>query len=166
MKHVVLLGDSILDNENYVPREPAVIDQLRQQLGNSWMATLLAIDGNLIGDVQYQTKNLPNGASHLVISCGGNDALQFSSILYEPASSVAEALNLLTNARLEFQAHYNKMLKHVLKFELPTAVCTIYDAIPDLDAISKTALSIFNDVIIREAISVKVPIIDLRLTCT
>ncbi|WP_319408772.1 SGNH/GDSL hydrolase family protein [uncultured Desulfosarcina sp.] len=165
MSHVVLLGDSIFDNASYVPGKPAVIDQLRHQLGNSWQATLLAIDGNVSRDVQYQTKDLPEDASHLIVSCGGNDALQTSSILYEPADSVAEALSMLTDARLEFQSQYNQMLKHVMALKLPTAVCTIYDSIPDLEPIAVTALSIFNDVIIREAISVGFTIIDLRLTC-
>jgi len=166
MSHVVLLGDSIFDNASYVPGKPPVIEQLKHHLGNSRKATLLAIDGNVTADVQYQMQDLPNDASHLIISCGGNDALQYSSILYEPANSVSEALSLLTNARLEFQTLYHQMLGHILKFNKPTAVCTIYDSIPDLEPIAVTALSIFNDVIIREAISVGLPIIDLRLTCT
>lgn len=165
MSHVILLGDSIFDNASYVPGEQPVIDQLRNQLGNSCKATLLAIDGNVTKDVQYQTQNLPDDASHLIISVGGNDALQYSPLLYEPANTVSEALQLLTNAKSDFQSQYNQILKHVMKFKLPTAVCTIYDSIPNLEPFSVTALSIFNDVIVREAISANMPIIDLRRTC-
>lgn len=166
MKHAVLLGDSIFDNASYVPGKPPVIEQLRYKLGNAWNATLLAIDGNLTSDVQYQTRNLPEDATYLIISVGGNDALQASSMLYDPADSVAEALSMLTQARIGFQSIYKRMIGYVLKFKLPTAVCTIYDSIPDLEPIAVTALSVFNDVIIREAISAGAPIIDLRLTCT
>ena len=44
--HVVLLGDSILDNGAYVPGKPAVIDQVRGELPAGWTATLLAVDGS------------------------------------------------------------------------------------------------------------------------
>ena len=165
MNHAVLLGDSIFDNASYVPGKPPVIEQLRYKLGNACNATLLAIDGNLTIDVQYQIRNLPEDATHLIISVGGNDALQASSMLNDPADSVAEALAMLTQARIGFQSIYKRMIGYVLKFNLPTAVCTIYDSIPDLEPIAVTALSVFNDVIIREAISAGAPIIDLRLTC-
>ena len=38
--HLVLLGDSIIDNASYVPgRRPAVIDQVRSRLPEGWSAT-------------------------------------------------------------------------------------------------------------------------------
>lgn len=45
--HVVLLGDSILDNGAYVGRDPAVIDQVRGELPPGGHATLLAADGSV-----------------------------------------------------------------------------------------------------------------------
>ena len=54
-KHLVLLGDSILDNAAYVPGgRPAVIDQVRSRLPEGWAATLLAVDGSVINDVYRQ----------------------------------------------------------------------------------------------------------------
>jgi hypothetical protein len=51
-QHLVLLGDSIVDNAAYVPgRRPAVIDQVRSRLPTGWVATLLARDGSVIDDV-------------------------------------------------------------------------------------------------------------------
>ena len=60
------------------------------------------------------------------------------------------------------------MLRNVLSKNLPTAVCTIYfpnfsEAI--FQRLAVTALSVFNDVIIRYAIINNLPIIDLRLIC-
>ncbi|HEY1387763.1 MAG TPA: GDSL-type esterase/lipase family protein, partial [Ktedonobacterales bacterium] len=76
MPHVVLLGDSIFDNQSYVQRgEPDVIRQLRAHLPADWEATLLAVDGNVTADIRRQLAHLPTDATHLVISVGGNDAL-------------------------------------------------------------------------------------------
>ena len=48
----------------------------------------------------------------------------------------------------------------------PTAVCTVYDAVPGLGAAEKTALASFNEIILREAFVRGLPVIDLRLICT
>lgn len=166
MNHVVLLGDSIFDNATYVPGELPVIEQLRKQLSPSWQATLLAVDGDVIVDVMKQTTQLPGDTSHIVISCGGNDALRYSNILQERVKSVSEALQRLTILKKEFQFNYRIMLKHVLNFSKPMSVCTVYDSVPGIEPQALTALSIFNEVILREAFAVKVPIIDLRLIFT
>jgi hypothetical protein len=57
------------------------------------------------------------------------------------------------------------MLQHILSFELPVAVCTIYNTIPGLDGATKTALALFNEIILQEAAMAKVPVIDLRIIC-
>jgi hypothetical protein len=49
----LLLGDSIFDNETYVPGKQPVIEQLKTLLPENWKAALLAIDGNVTEDVQY-----------------------------------------------------------------------------------------------------------------
>ncbi len=165
MNHIVLLGDSIFDNASYVLGKPALIEQLRHRLSGNCEATLLAVDGNITSDVVGQTKRLPKDTTHLVISCGGNDALQHLDILYEPARSVAEVLERFTSIRMNFQHEYHKMLKHVLHLSKNVAVCTVYDSIPDLERIALTALSMFNEIILREAFNAKLPVIDLRLVC-
>lgn len=163
MNHVVLLGDSIFDNASYVPGKPPVIEQLRSLLAGEWKATLLAIDGHVTMSVINQTVRLPQDASHLVVSCGGNDALGHANMLADSARSVAEVLQRFANVRLEFQSDYRSMLAHVLSFGLPTAVCTVYDTVPGYDLAAMAALSMFNEIILREAFSVNVPVLDLRL---
>lgn len=163
--HVVLLGDSIFDNARYVPGEPAVIEQVRDRLPTGWQATLLAIDGDVTTGVARQLARLPDDATHLFVSVGGNDALGESGFLNRRASSVPEVLNELHALQSAFRANYRAMLRAVLSRGLPTTVCTIYDSIPGFPQAALTALGAFNEVILREAILAGVPLIDLRFTC-
>lgn len=165
MGHVVLLGDSIFDNARYVPGEPAVIDQLRSALPKGWSATLLAVDGHITSNVAEQMTRMPKGATHLVVSVGGNDALGQSALLREPAVTVGDALGLVADARARFRESYRAMLHAVAPASKPTAVCTIYDAIPGLGPTELAALAGFNDIILKEAFSAGLPVIDLRLVC-
>jgi GDSL-like Lipase/Acylhydrolase family len=165
MGHVVLLGDSIFDNARYVPDRPPVIEQLRRALPAGWQATLLAIDGHMTGDVDHQLNALPDDASHLFVSCGGNDALGQSPILLEPAATVGDSLHRLHEVRTSFRTGYRKMLAALSALAKPAAVCTIYDLIPRLEPAARTALAIYNEVILHEAFLAGLPVIDLRLVC-
>jgi hypothetical protein len=166
MAHVVLLGDSIFDNARYVPGRPPVEEQLRRHLPAGWRVTLLAVDGHVTTDVAGQLAGLPADASHLVVSVGGNDALGYSSVLAAAAGSVSAALGLLADIQDEFKRDYRGMLRAVLAVGKPAAVCTIYDAIPTLPRQAVTALTLFNDIIVREAVKEALPLVDLRLVCT
>jgi hypothetical protein len=165
MGHVVLLGDSIFDNARYVPDRPAVVDQLRQALPRGWRATLLAVDGHITQDVANQLKDLPEDATHLVVSAGGNDALGESGIMSETVCTVGEAFGLFNQVRGRFRDSYRAMLKLLGALGKPAAVCTVYDAIPGLGPAEQAALACFNEVILREAFSAALPVIDLRLLC-
>jgi lysophospholipase L1-like esterase len=169
MTHVVLLGDSIFDNGAYVHRgEPDVIKQVQAKLPAGWKATLGAVDGAVTAGVLSQLSRVPSDASHLVVSVGGNDALRSSGILREGARSVAEVIGRFAAVQDEFARNYHAMLDRILDQRLPTAICTIYDARfpdPQEQRLVVTALSIFNDVITREAFARRLPLIDLRLIC-
>jgi hypothetical protein len=168
MPHVVLLGDSIFDNAAYVPGGPDVVRQLRDILPADWSATLLAIDGAVTQGVAGQLTRVPEGATNLVVSVGGNDALGASGILRTAVRSVAEAVSLLAQAQDRFARDYDEMVDAVLARGLPTALCTIYDTPPSAPdhRIIKAALSLFNDRISRAAFSRGLPLIDLRLICS
>lgn len=168
MSHVVLLGDSIFDNAVYVNGGPPVIQQLRAKLPTGWQATLLAVDGSMAQHISDQLERLSTDASHLVISTGGNNALESVNILSESARSISEALEKLAAISERFERAYREMLQSVLTRKLPTAVCSVYyPNFPDpgIQRVLSTALTIFNDVIIREAFVAGVPLIDLRLVC-
>jgi hypothetical protein len=165
MPHLFLLGDSIFDNAVYVPGHPAVIEQVRSALPRDWQATLLAVDGDVASDVIRHLQMLPFDATHLAVSAGGNNALIASDILAQPASSVSAVLHEIADIQAEFRREYCEMLTAVLDRRLPTLVCTIYDAIPGLEDDALAALTLFNDVILREAIAAGIPVLDLRLLC-
>jgi hypothetical protein len=168
MSHVVLLGDSIFDNAAYVGGGPAVITQVQERLPASWRATLLAVDGSITSDVLPQLERLPGDATHLVISAGGNDVLGQIGLLGDSAQSVVEVLQRLAIIGEAFERDYREMLAAVQRHSLATALCTIYfPAYPDpsLQRVAKTGLTVFNDCIIRAAVSVGLPLIDLRLVC-
>lgn len=166
MPHLILLGDSIFDNARYVPGEPAVIEQVRGLLPRAGgKATLLAVDGHVTEDVARQLLRLPADASHLFVSVGGNDALGESQVLSENVFTVGEAFGRFHDVLLRFREGYRAMLKAVAKTGLPTAVCTIYDRIPDLDPAARTALAAVNEALLHEAFLARLPVIDLRLAC-
>jgi lysophospholipase L1-like esterase len=169
VNHVVLLGDSILDNAAYVGGGPDVVQQLRQRLPHGWRATLGALDGSTIRTVPGQLRLLPADATYLILSVGGNDALGSVDFLDAPAGSTAEALLGLTEIADGFERRYHAMLTEVLAQGLPTAICTIYNPrFPDatLQKIAVTALTVFNDCIIRLAFFHRIPLLDLRFICT
>src|SRR4051794_5423207 len=74
--HVVLLGDSIFDNKAYTSGAPDVTTHLRSVLPAHWLVSSAARDGATTASLQGQLSRVPADASHLVISIGGNDALQ------------------------------------------------------------------------------------------
>ena len=50
--HIVLVGDSIFDNEVYVGRSgKSVIQHLTDKIPRDWKATLIAVDGDVVGGV-------------------------------------------------------------------------------------------------------------------
>jgi len=163
--HVFLLGDSIFDNAAYVKGEPSVIDHLRQGLPSGWEATMLAADGAIAADVHDQMRGLVQEATHVFLSAGGNDAYNASGILAEGVRTVAEATRLLAKVQARFRQDFQELVAELMAAGRPLTVCTVYDAIPGLDADQRCALGLFNDVIIRAAFDVHAAVIDLRLIC-
>ena len=100
-----------------------------------------------------------------MISCGGNDALSCLPVLWEQTRTVSEALERFARIRTDFGDRYRRMLERVLAVGQDVTVCTVYDCLPDLTPSVYAALSMFNEVILREAISARVGVIDLRLVC-
>ena len=168
MPHVVLLGDSILDNGAYTSGGPDVVTQLRKILPAGWRATLGAVDGAVAANLPGQVARMPADATHLVVSAGGNDALGHTALLDRPASSSAQVLDWLAEAAGSFEQRYLAALDAVLDRGLPTTVCTIYNGNlgePALQRRASTALAVFNDVIIRAAVEHRLALIELRLVC-
>lgn len=168
MSHVILIGDSILDNAAYVRSGGDVTTKVLERLPGG-QVTLLARDGAVIVGAKDQLKSVPRDATLLVISAGGNDALQSLGVLSEPVRTVAEGLSKVLEVRDRFAGHYRQLLDEAQRFDPPTAVCTIYDVqLPDQQQrlVANLALGVLNDVITRAAAARRLALIDLRATFT
>ena len=80
-----------------------------------WPSTLAAVDGAVTDSVRRQLNRVPPGATHLVVSVGGNDALRRQDVLGARAGSVADPLLALAEARDGFARGYRSMLEAVLE---------------------------------------------------
>ena len=142
---------------------------LRAMIPAPWRASLLAVDGATTHGLEAQLRRLPADASHLAVSIGGNDVLGHFDLLSSRVASTGEALDLFTSRVNAFERDYAEALELVQAVGLPATVCTIYEgALPDpLEASrARTALTLFNDVILRTAWRLRQQILELRLVCT
>ena len=168
MPHVVLIGDSIFDNAAYTRGGPDVVSQVRALLPHGWEATLLAVDGSTTDHVVGQLGRLPNRATHLVLSVGGNNALRHLAIFEAPSTSIGQSVSVLAQIASDFEKSYRTVIAACLATARPLAVCTIYNGYfddPSFQRIASAALTFFNDAIIRVAIEHALPVIDLRFVC-
>ena len=166
---IALLGDSIFDNSSYTRGEPDVVTHLRALLPTGARATLLAVDGAITRSLTEQVRGIPADSTHLVVSIGGNDALNHLDLLDAPATSTADALRRFESAVSRFESDYRMAVQPVIDRGLPVTTCTIYNGAfedPDEAARARVALMLFNDVILRVAFEHHASVIDLRLVCS
>jgi hypothetical protein len=172
-KRLILLGDSIFDNAAYVePGEPDVAAHVRSRASpTEWDVELRAVDGAKVDDVPAQLQRAPIETPCIfVLSAGGNDALGSVGLLSDPTShTFSDVLARLYAIKEAFRSGYAVALDRILDWKQPMVACTIYNPRFDETLLQRTAeaaLSIFNDVIMQEAMRRRVPMIDLRFVCT
>ncbi|HUQ86347.1 MAG TPA: GDSL-type esterase/lipase family protein [Vicinamibacterales bacterium] len=166
--HIVLLGDSIFDNSAYTGRDPDVVTHLRSLLPGAARATLCAVDGATVSGLAAQLRSLPDEATHLLISIGGNDALRNHDLLDMRVSSSAQALREFSRRIGAFEDAYRRAIDRVLELGRPTIVCTIYNGRLDKSVadIARLGLALFNDAIVRTAVERGLDVIELRAICS
>ena len=166
--HVALLGDSIFDNAAYVAGAPDVATHLSRLVAPTWDVTLLAQDGATIRNLRGQLARLPAEATHIVISIGGNDALQNIDLLSLSVSSSTQALEAFAARLAPFERAYRSALEEAISVGRRTAVCTVYNgALDEVRApAARVALAIFNDAILRTATDLRLDVLELRSICT
>ncbi|WP_145219766.1 SGNH/GDSL hydrolase family protein [Planctomycetes bacterium TBK1r] len=165
-RHIVLLGDSIFDNALYVPDGPSVIEHFRRILPAGDRATMIALDGATVSSVFRQLERVPDDATHLVLSAGGNDALWMAgNIFAQETTDVRTSLQRIAELLAEFTAEYRQLIRDLRELRLPLVTCTVYDSVPGLDSAEATGLCVFNDTITRTAFEFGTTLIDLRTIC-
>lgn len=166
-RNIVLLGDSIFDNQSYVPNGLAVADHLQGLLPDGDRATLLAVDGAVVGSVPRQLDRLPASATHLVLSVGGNDALAMAGRIFpQPCRNLREGVGKIFQECQTFHVSYRQLVETLLACGLPLTLLTIYDAIPGLGPAELGGLCVFNDIITRTAFEKGTNLIYLRILCS
>jgi len=110
---------------------------------------------------------VPEGASHLILSVGGNDALAHSHLLSDnttPGMQILEYLDLVASG---FESSYRKLINKISNLRLPLAVFTIYNGNlePPFVKAARAAVAVFNDKIYQVAGAYAVPVLELRRIC-
>ena len=165
-RHIILLGDSIFDNALYVPGGPSVIEHIRRMLPAGDRATMIALDGATVSSVFRQLDRVPDDATHLVLSAGGNDALWMAgNIFARESTDVRSSLQHIAESLVGFKSEYRRLVYALRELRLPLVTCTVYDSVPGLDSSETAGLCLFNDTITRTAFELGTILIDLRTIC-
>jgi lysophospholipase L1-like esterase len=171
MSRVILLGDSIIDNGAYVPGEPDVTKQLQARLPRRTVIKR-AVDGAVTADVLRSQVNGLESSDHLILSVGGNDALQHRDILENAGSlNAGDVLLRFWTIREEFRKTYTALLDRLAATKAQVMVMTVYNPNfaaygDDLQRMAESGVSTFNDVIQQEAHARAFHILELRTLFT
>ena len=169
-KRIILLGDSIIDNGAYVgPGEPDVAEQL-QSLLPQHAVVKRALDGAACAEVLSSQSEHLQAADAIILSAGGNDALQHADLLEAATETTAkDVLVRLWTIREEFRRIYASLLDRLAATARPVLVMTVYNPCFDGHGVETTyqqaaesAVSIFNDVTQQEAHRRSFDVLELR----
>lgn len=108
---------------------------------------------------------ISEGITHAYLSIGGNDALRIVNVLQQSVSTVGEAMEIFTEIRLDFQNRYRELITQIKQKVDKLVICTVHDSVPDFEPRALTALTMFNEIILKEAFAINASVIDLRLLC-
>jgi len=168
LRHLVLLGDSILDNAPYTTPKPDTASHLRRLIGERWSVELLARDGARMADMLEQIVRIDRPAT-AVLSIGGNDATRHVGMLSKPATSTRDVLDELLTIADGFAPRYAAVLDALMPKLERLVLCTIYDVRlvpPEVARLARVPIALLNDRIIGAAAARGLEVIDLRAVCT
>jgi hypothetical protein len=162
IRHLVLLGDALENLElGLDPAEDVLVPKPR----NPWKLTVLEPSQVL---ERGWARAIPIDATHIGICVDGGWALESSGLLRGSAQSVGEALETLAGAADKFEEIFTSLVAAALEAGLPTVVCTLVPSRhedPSRQRAAATALAIFNDRILRQAVAANLSVVDLRFVC-
>ena len=164
LMNIVLLGDSVFDNERYVDKSVTTWLEKRANV------TLLAQDGAVVDDLPFQISRLMGAKdAHAFISVGGNDALRLERIAQSKCSTVATGLVVFGTAVRVFEQEYFEAIAPLAAWSqrtgAPVTLCTVYNGW-DSDVVRRemmiAAVRMFNDAIIRTATYHGLGVLEMR----
>jgi lysophospholipase L1-like esterase len=167
---VFLLGDSIIDNGEYVlSGEPDVAQQLEMLLPYHTVVKR-AVDGSTCADVLGWQVGELHDADRIILSAGGNDALEHIDLLEEAIEQRAkDVLVRLWSIREKFRRSYAALLDRLALTGGPVLVLTVYNPCfhghgfeAAYQQAAESAVSIINDVIQQEGRRRSFDVLELR----
>ena len=162
IRHLALLGDAL---QNIDLGSGEIESALVPRPRNPWKLTVLQALPTLR---RGHVREIPEDATHVVISIEGAWAIEASGLLQGGTHTISEALETLCTAADEFECILAGMIAAAQETGLPTVVCTLVPARyvkPAQHRVAATALAIFNDRVLRRAFAARLPIVDLRMVC-
>lgn len=129
--HIVLLGDSTLDNGRYLnlaKGELSVEKQLMKIcMERQWDMTVLAQDGSLLDDVrQRQVPVIPEGATHIILSASGNDLLSLLNHMVVSNFTLSSMYATIGAGLTQVAEDYRQLLCQLKGLGCHLAICTLY----------------------------------------
>ena len=162
IRHLALLGDAL---QNIDLGSGEIESALVPRPRNPWKLTVLQALQSL---PRGHVREIPEDATHVVISIEGAWAIEASGLLNGGTHTISEALQTLCTAADAFEGVLAGMIAAARETGLPTVVCTLVPARharPAQHRTASTALAIFNDRVMRRAFAESLSIVDLRLVC-
>lgn len=145
--HVVLLGDSTLDNGRYLNRslgDLSVGMQLEHRCDErNWEMTMLAQDGSLLEDVMLrQLPMIPRHATHVVLSCSGNDLLALLNRMVVANFTIGSVYGAIGEGLKLVAEQYRELIAHLKSLKCHVACCTVYR--PNFNQVFFKSLATFS----------------------
>ena len=165
-RHVVLLGDALLDAYSSIDKTPGEFeDAVLPGTRNQWkLSVVSAAKVERAGP----SLSLPRDATHAMIFIEGNHAIEKSGILDSGASTYGQTLEQLSLAADEFERTLARLIHAAQAAHLVIMVCTMFQPNykdPVRQRTACAALAVFNDRVTKRAAEARVSLIDLRLVC-
>ena len=166
LRHVVLLGDVLLDAYGSIDKTPGKFeDALLPGTRNQWKISVVSL-----AEVERAGASLvlPSDATHAVIFIEGNQAIERSGLLETRGDAYGRTLEQLALAADEFERTLARLIHVAQAARLVIMVCTMFEPNYKDPARQRSAcavLAVFNDRVTKRTAAARASLIDLRLVC-
>ena len=165
-RHVVLLGDALLDAYRSIDKTPGKFeDALLPGTRDQWHISVVSA-----AEVERAGSSLvlPKDATHAIIFIEGNYAIEQSGMIHDRPEACAQTLEQLSLAADEFEHTLERLIRLAQAARLVIMVCSMFQPNykdPVRQRAACAALAVFNDRVTKRAAEARASLIDLRLIC-
>jgi hypothetical protein len=165
-RHVVLLGDVLLDAYRSIDKTPGEFeDALLPGTRKQWKISVVSAAAVERGGPSFA---LPADATHAIVFIEGNHAIEQSGLLDGRPDTYGQKLEQLSLAADEFEHTLTRLIHAAQAAGLVIMVATMFRPMykdPVRQRTACAALAVFNDRVTKRAAEARVSLIDLRLIC-